>query len=83
MSSAGSWRRRTSSQQAAGERSTPARAAVARIPAAKLYPFDARTASGNGFVRQCLPWAPTKPTPLPHGKLHVPTREAAIELLER
>jgi pimeloyl-ACP methyl ester carboxylesterase len=49
------------------------RAAVARIPSSKLYPFDRRTASGNGFVRQCLPWAPTKPTPLPHGKLLVPT----------
>jgi len=49
------------------------RAAVARIPAAALYPFDARTASGNGFVRQCLPWAPTPATPLPHGKLLVPT----------
>jgi pimeloyl-ACP methyl ester carboxylesterase len=49
------------------------RAAVARIPAATLYPFDARTASGNGFVRQCLPWAPTAPTRLPHGKLRVRT----------
>jgi pimeloyl-ACP methyl ester carboxylesterase len=49
------------------------RAAVARIPAAKLYPFDAQTASGNGFVRQCLPWTPTEPTPLPQGKLQVAT----------
>ena len=49
------------------------RAAVARIPAGRLYPFDARTASGNGFVRQCLPWTPTPPTPLPDGKLLVPT----------
>ena len=48
-------------------------AAVARIPASRLYPFDRATASGNGFVRQCLPWAPTPPTPLPHGKLLVPT----------
>ena len=54
-------------------RAAKLRAAVARIPAARLYPFDARTASGNGFVRQCLPWAPTEPTPLPHGKLRVPT----------
>jgi pimeloyl-ACP methyl ester carboxylesterase len=54
-------------------RAAKLRAAVARIPAAKLYPFDARTASGNGFVRQCLPWAPTKATPLPHGKLRVRT----------
>jgi len=54
-------------------RAAKLRAAVARIPAAKLYPFDARTASENGFVRQCLPWAPTKPTSLPHGKLRVST----------
>jgi pimeloyl-ACP methyl ester carboxylesterase len=62
----------TSAAPLAG-RAAKLRAAVARIPAAKLYPFDARTASGNGFVRQCLPWAPTAPTPLPHGKLRVPT----------
>ena len=62
----------TSAAPLAG-RAARLRAAVARIPAAKLYPFDARTASGNGFVRQCLPWAPTSPTPLPHGKLRVRT----------
>ncbi|HKU56286.1 MAG TPA: alpha/beta fold hydrolase [Gaiellaceae bacterium] len=62
----------TSAAPLAG-RAAKLRAAVARIPAAKLYPFDARTASGNGFVRQCLPWVPTAPTPLPHGKLRVPT----------
>ncbi len=49
------------------------RAAVSRLSASALYPFDAATASGNGFVRQCLPWAPTPPTPLPRGKLVVPT----------
>jgi pimeloyl-ACP methyl ester carboxylesterase len=54
-------------------RAAKLRAAVARIPASRLYPFDRRTASGNGFVRQCLPWAPTPSTPLPHGKLRVPT----------
>src|SRR4029077_384079 len=54
-------------------RAAKLRAAVARIPAKKLYPFDARTASGNGVVRQCLPWTPTTPTPLAHGKLLVPT----------
>jgi pimeloyl-ACP methyl ester carboxylesterase len=54
-------------------RAAKLRAAVARIPAKRLYPFDARTASGNGFVRQCLPWTPTTPTPLPHGKLRVRT----------
>ena len=62
----------TSAAPLAG-RAAKLRAAVARIPVAKLYPFDARTASGNGFVRQCLPWAPTAPTPLPRGKLRVPT----------
>ena len=52
-------------------RAAKLRAAVARIPAKKLYPFDRRTASGNGFVQQCLPWAPTRPTPTPRGKLRV------------
>ena len=54
-------------------RTAKLRAAAARIPARKLYPFDARTAAGNGFVRQCLPWTPTAPTPLQHGKLLVST----------
>ena len=54
-------------------RAAKLRAAVARIPARKLYPFDAWTASRNGFVTQCLPWTPTAPTPLPHGKLRVQT----------
>jgi pimeloyl-ACP methyl ester carboxylesterase len=54
-------------------RAAKLRAAVERIPAKRLYPFDARTALDNGFVRQCLPWTPTAPTPLPHGKLLVPT----------
>lgn len=60
----------TSAAPLAG-RAARLRAAVARIPAKQLYPFDRRTASGNGFVRQCLPWAPTRPTPAPHGKLRV------------
>lgn len=54
-------------------RAAKLRAAIARIPAQKLYPFDARTALDNGIVRQCLPWTPTAPTPPPHGKLRVPT----------
>jgi pimeloyl-ACP methyl ester carboxylesterase len=62
----------TSAAPLAG-RAAKLRAAVDRIPAAMLYPFDRQTASGNGFVRQCLPWAPTRPTPLPRGKLLVPT----------
>jgi pimeloyl-ACP methyl ester carboxylesterase len=62
----------TSAAPLAG-RAAKLRAAVARIPARQLYPFDRETASGNGFVQQCLPWAPTRPTPQPHGKLRVST----------
>ncbi|HWJ32771.1 MAG TPA: alpha/beta hydrolase, partial [Gaiellaceae bacterium] len=29
--------------------------------------------TGNGFIRQCLPWAPTPPTPLDRRKITVPT----------
>ena len=48
--------------------------AVAKLPAASLYPFDRATAIGSGFIQQCLPWSPTRPTPLPLGdaKLQVP-----------
>jgi pimeloyl-ACP methyl ester carboxylesterase len=46
---------------------------LARAAAAvNTYPFDRATATGNGFVRQCLPWAPTPPTPLARGKITVP-----------
>jgi pimeloyl-ACP methyl ester carboxylesterase len=62
----------TSAAPLAG-RAAKLRAAVARIPAKQLYPFDRQTASDNGFVTQCLPWTPTRPTPLAHGKLLVPT----------
>jgi pimeloyl-ACP methyl ester carboxylesterase len=43
--------------------------------AAKIdtYPFDRATATGNGFMRQCLPWSPTPPTPVARGKITVPT----------
>ena len=47
--------------------------AVAKLPASALFPFDRKTATGNGFMRQCLPWAPTPPTPLDRGKITVPT----------
>jgi len=47
--------------------------AVAKLPARALFPFDRKTATGNGFIRQCLPWAPTPPTPLARGKITVPT----------
>jgi pimeloyl-ACP methyl ester carboxylesterase len=49
------------------------RRAVSKLPASALYPFDRATATGNGFMRQCLPWAPTPPTPLARGKILVPT----------
>ena len=38
-----------------------------------FYPFDRATATRSGFFRQCLPWAPSPPTPLARGKLTVPT----------
>jgi pimeloyl-ACP methyl ester carboxylesterase len=43
------------------------RSAVDRLSAADLAPFDAATARGNGFVTQCLPWAPTPDAPLHRG----------------
>ena len=46
--------------------------AVSKLPASSVYPFDRATAFGNGFVRQCLPWSPTPPTPLATGKITVP-----------
>jgi pimeloyl-ACP methyl ester carboxylesterase len=49
------------------------RRAVARLRPSSLGPFDRATAAGTGFVRQCLPWAPTPPTPLDGRKLTVPT----------
>jgi pimeloyl-ACP methyl ester carboxylesterase len=38
---------------------------AARQPPSALWPYDRATLTGNGFVRQCLPWAPTEPTPAP------------------
>jgi pimeloyl-ACP methyl ester carboxylesterase len=53
-----------------GSSSTPVSAraarltrAAARLRARDVWPFDRATAVGNGFVRQCLPWSPTAPTP--------------------
>lgn len=45
-------------------REVAVRRGVAALPKARLDPFDAATASGNGFVRQCLPWPPTAPARL-------------------
>ncbi len=64
-----------------GDASTPAanRApalarAVARIPAAALWPFGRDVASGNGIVRTCLYWPPEPAPSVPHGNLPpVPT----------
>jgi pimeloyl-ACP methyl ester carboxylesterase len=47
--------------------------AVSKLRGAAFFPYDRATASGNGFIRQCLPWAPTPPTPLDRGKITVPT----------
>ena len=53
-------------------RAAKLRHAVARLRPAELYPFDRATALGNGFIRQCLPWAPTPATPLVSGRVSVP-----------
>lgn len=49
--------------------------AVKRVPARRFWPFDRATATGNGFIQQCLPWAPTPPTPAPRAgaKITAPT----------
>ncbi|HEY3629727.1 MAG TPA: alpha/beta hydrolase [Jatrophihabitantaceae bacterium] len=49
------------------------RAAVARLPESAVYPYDRRTAYGNGLAQTCLYW-PDAPVPHPAGHLpHVPT----------
>ncbi|MGN6797393.1 MAG: alpha/beta fold hydrolase [Gaiellaceae bacterium] len=62
----------TSAAPLAGREAALAKA-VAKLPVGALFPFDRRTATGNGFIRQCLPWPPTAPTPLDRGKITVPT----------
>ncbi len=42
-------------------------AAVAKLSPGDLAPFDAATAKGNGFVRQCLPWPPVPDAGLQRG----------------
>jgi pimeloyl-ACP methyl ester carboxylesterase len=54
-------------------RETKVKRAAEKLGAKTFYPFDLKTAEGNGFIRQCLPWAPIPPTPLVHGKITVPT----------
>jgi pimeloyl-ACP methyl ester carboxylesterase len=56
-----------------GGREAALHRAVAKLRPSALFPFDRKTATGNGFIRQCLPWAPTQPTPLDGGKIAVPT----------
>ena len=53
------------SASAPAGRDAPLARAVLRLTAAELGPFDRATASGNGIVRQCLPWPATAPTPEP------------------
>ena len=48
--------------------------AAARLKPADLGPFDRATVTRNGFVLQCLPWAPSPATPLAARRLpRVPT----------
>jgi hypothetical protein len=58
-----------------GSRSAAVSNAIARIPVARFYPFDAKTAAGNGLLNTCRRWAPTKvAAPPPPGPLpSVPT----------
>ena len=46
--------------------------AAARLRPADLGPFDRATATGNGIVRQCLPWPATPPTPEPPRGVKLP-----------
>jgi pimeloyl-ACP methyl ester carboxylesterase len=62
----------SSAAPVAGREHAVARA-VARLSRKSVYPFDRATAAGTGFVRQCLPWSPTPPTPTDRRKITVPT----------
>jgi pimeloyl-ACP methyl ester carboxylesterase len=46
--------------------------AAARLRSGDLGPFDRATATGNGIVRQCLPWPATEPTPEPRRGTKLP-----------
>lgn len=53
----------------AAGRAKVADAAVARLSAARLWPFDARTARTNGLLRTCELWPPEPDTPVPTADL--------------
>jgi pimeloyl-ACP methyl ester carboxylesterase len=44
----------------------------ARLERGAVWPFDRATATGNGVMRQCLYWPPTKPTPPPDPAAKLP-----------
>jgi hypothetical protein len=46
-----------------GLRTAPLERAAARLTVAQTWPFDARTAEGDGFVQTCLNWPVTLPAP--------------------
>ena len=48
-----------------GRRGALLAGAATRLRPSDLGPFDRATATGNGIVRQCLPWPATEPTPEP------------------
>jgi pimeloyl-ACP methyl ester carboxylesterase len=48
------------------------RKAVERLPLRALWPFDRKTALGNGFIRACLLWPPSPATPAPVPRAHLP-----------
>ncbi len=40
---------------------------AAAVPGSQFYPFDRATATGNGLVRGCTAWPPTRPPAVPGG----------------
>jgi pimeloyl-ACP methyl ester carboxylesterase len=48
------------------------RAHARRLSPRQLGPFDRATATGNGFIRQCLYWPPTPATPAPRPGTRLP-----------
>jgi pimeloyl-ACP methyl ester carboxylesterase len=53
------------SESPAVGRERAVQAEARRLTPRELGPFDRATATDNGFIRQCLPWQPTPPTPAP------------------
>jgi pimeloyl-ACP methyl ester carboxylesterase len=59
---------------APAERGTALAAATARLTRRQVFPFDAKTAAGDGIMQTCLDWPVTPPAPTasPTSMLRVP-----------